>query len=215
MQELYQEVLQALQKENKERAVTLCLDALDSRQVSVVELYEMILVPGLANVIEEYPETEELIWREHVRSGIIRTIIESAYPYILAEQKKTDKKKGKVIVMCPEYEDHELGARMVADYFRLAGYESTFIGARTPERTVLKAIEIVRPKYLSISVTNYFNLISVKRTIEHIKAAIDYDLIFIVGGRAFDKNPAAFQQVGAHMLMNDYTDIEKIEKEVF
>lgn len=132
------------------------MEALETEQTNVVDLYEMILTSALTSIIEV------------------------AYPYILAEREKNTTDKGKVIVMCPEFEDHELGARMVADYFLLEGFAAIFIGARTPVSTVIKAIELVKSKYLCISVTNYYNLISVKKTTDRIKNAIDYDLIFLL-----------------------------------
>lgn len=80
MEELYKNVLLALQNEDEEQAVALSINALKDKKVSVVDLYEMVLVPALNHVVEEYKKDDELIWREHVRSAIIRTIIESAYP---------------------------------------------------------------------------------------------------------------------------------------
>lgn len=214
METLYQDVLAALQREDKESAVTLCLNALKTDQISVVDLYEMILAPALGSVIEEYKYDQDLIWREHVRSGIIRTIIELCYPYIIEQKKKLERIKGKVVVMCPEYEDHELGAKMVSDFFKLVGFDSTFIGARTPEQTILKAIDLIQPDYLCISVTNYYNLISVKRTIQTIKKHVDYDLKFILGGRAFDKNPHAFENTDADFLVNSYEEVRALSEEV-
>lgn len=207
MEELYNTVLTALQVENKEVAVKASINALKDEKLKVAELYEHILVPALNNIINEYSDDSELIWREHVRSGIIRTIIESAYPYILEERKKVEVDKGRVIVMCPEYEDHELGAKMVSDFFKLAGYDSTFIGARTPFKTIMQAIQVIRPKYVTFSVTNYYNLISVKKTIQNIKDKINYPLIFIVGGSAFKSNPSVFIEVGADLLLNSFSDI--------
>lgn len=207
MEELYNTVLTALQVENKEVAVKASINALKDEKLKVAELYEHILVPALNNIINEYSDDSELIWREHVRSGIIRTIIESAYPYILEERKHVEVDKGRVIVMCPEYEDHELGAKMVSDFFKLAGYDSTFIGARTPFKTIMQAIQVIRPKYVTFSVTNYYNLISVKKTIQNIKDKINYPLIFIVGGSAFKSNPSVFIEVGADLLLNSFSDI--------
>ncbi|MGP6145815.1 cobalamin B12-binding domain-containing protein [Jeotgalibaca sp. A122] len=214
MEKLYKEVLTALQAENKEQAVMISINALQAGEVTIPELYEVILAPALVSVIDEYPKDEELIWREHVRSGIIRTIIESAYPFILDQRKKVRRRKGNVVVMCPEFEDHELGAKMVADFFKLEGYEPTFIGARTPEKTIFKAIEIVKPDYITISVTNYYNLVSVKKMIENIKAQFGNDFIFIVGGNAFKSNPEAYKMVGADMLINSYDDIKNLDKAV-
>lgn len=213
MEELYKRVLLALQKEDKEQAVSLSINALKEKKVSVIDLYERVLVPALNHVIEEYKKDEELIWREHVRSAIIRTIIESAYPYILEEKKKVGINKGKVIVMCPEYEDHELGAKMVSDFFKLEGYESTFVGARTPENTIVQAIKVVKPDFVCMSVTNYYNLVSVKKTIESIREKVQDDFTFVVGGRAFDGNPEAYKVAGADVLLKSYEDIKNLYKE--
>lgn len=213
MEDLYQQILIALQAENKEAAVKLAINALIENKVSVAELYEMILVPALNNIIKEYKENDELIWREHVRSGIIRTIIESAYPFVLAEYKQQEVVKGKVIVICPANEDHELGARMVADFFKLAGFDSTFIGARTPPATVHKAVEVIQPDYICISVTNYYNLIKVKEMIQAIKAQANNKIKFIVGGRAFSATPSAFETVAADYLTLNFNDIKQLDAE--
>ncbi len=210
MNELYKEVLIALQTENKERAFTLCMDALKNDQISAVDLYENILSPGLASVVDEYPDVEDLIWREHVRSGIIRTIIESAYPYILDQQKEATGEK--VLVVCPEFEEHELGARMVSDFFRLEGFDTTFVGARTPVNTILKAIEMVQSDYLVMSVTNFYNFVSVKKTIEEIKEKSAHKLTFIVGGRAIKANPTAVDFVGADFSLDGYEDIQQLRE---
>lgn len=210
MNEFYKEVLTALQAEDKERTVLLTMNALKENKLSVVDLYEKILAPGLASVIDEYPILEDLIWREHVRSGIIRTIIESAYPYILEQRKEPNGQK--VIVLCPEHEEHELGARMVADFFRLEGFNATFVGARTPASTIHKAIEIVEPDYLVISVTNFYNFVSVKKTIEDIRKKSAHDLTIVVGGRAISANPEAVEFVGADFELNGYEAIKELRE---
>lgn len=215
MNDLFEKLIVFLQNEDKENALNLCITALKDKSISVVDLYQSILRPALNNIVEEYEEDEELIWREHVRSGIIRSIVESAYPYVLKERNSNEnKKKGNVIVMCPEFEDHELGARMVSDFFTIAGYNTTFIGAKTPQKTILKAIEIVAPKYLCISVTNYYNLVSVKKTIESIKESVDYKITFLLGGNAFISNPSAYKEVGGDLLLNNFHDIENLDRGV-
>ena len=56
MHELYKQVLQALQMEDKEQAVKLSMDALENKHVTVMELYESILSPALASIINEYED---------------------------------------------------------------------------------------------------------------------------------------------------------------
>lgn len=215
MQELYDKLLLSLQEENKEKALNICLTALEEKKIYVVELYENLLTSALNSIIDEFPHDEDLIWREHVRSGIIRSIVEAAYPYVLEERDALGgKDKGNVIVMCPAYEDHDLGARMIADFFTIAGYKSTFIGAKTPINTILKAVEMVSPQYLCISVTNYYNLISTKKTVESIKSSRDEDITILVGGSAFKSNPHAVEEVGGDYLFKSFKDILDFSKGV-
>lgn len=210
MEDLYNDMLTALMKEDKEAATKIAVDALENQHVGIVDLYEHVLTPALAHVIEEYPADDDLIWREHVRSGIIRTIIELAYPYVMEQRKDVEGPREKVIVMCPEYEDHELGAKMASDFFKLEGFDSLFVGARTPLETVLKAIEIVQPRYLVISVTNFLNMVSVKRTIERIKEANGQDLMIVIGGRAIQANPKVVTDLGADLHLKGYDDIKTL-----
>lgn len=208
MEDLYEEVLGHLKREDKEKALILCLESLEKNHITVIELYESILAPALNSIIEDFKDDEDLIWKEHVRSGIIRTIIESAYPFVLKERDKRDKINGeKVIVMCPRFEDHELGARMVSDFFVIAGYDSVFIGANTPEKTIIKAVEEIKPKYISMSVTNYYNLISTKKTIDIMKENFKYGIKFLVGGQAFASNPEVYKEVGGDLLLKSFDDI--------
>lgn len=215
MDKLYKQLLEYLQREDKQGALNLCIDALKKKEIDVVSLYESMLGPALNNIIYEHQDDENnLIWKEHVRSAIIRTIIENAYPFVLKERARKARVNGQdVIVMCPRFEDHDLGARMVSDFYTIAGFNSTFIGANTPERTILKAIESIRPKYVSISVSNYYNLVAVKKTINQINQTFDYKIKFIVGGNAFKSNSDTFADLGGDLLLKSYADILELSKE--
>lgn len=213
MENLYKELLVYLKLEDKEKALKVSIDALDKGVVNVVQLYKNILSPALNSIVDEYEEDDTLIWKEHVRSGIIRTIIENVYPYVIKEREKRGKGNlGKVIVMCPRFEDHEIGARMATDFFTIAGYDAIFIGGNTPEQTMLKAVEDIKPKYISMSVTNYYNLIAARKTIEVIKEKFDYGVKFILGGYAFVSQPEYYKDIGGDMLLKDFEDILELER---
>lgn len=208
MEELYKKFLEHLRNEDKDQALMLCINSLEDKKIGLIELYENILTPGINSIVEDFSDDDDLIWKEHVRSGIIRTIIESVYPFVLKERdERATIKNERVIVMCPRFEDHELGARMVSDFFTIAGYDSLFIGSNTPEKTVLKAVEEIKPKYISISVTNYYNLIASKKTIDVIKENFKYGITFLVGGQAFKSNPNAYKEIGGDLLLKSFNDI--------
>ncbi len=211
---MYDELLAALKNEDRALAMEICFNALDKKQISVMDLYQNVLSPALNSIIHEYNGDEDnLIWKEHVRSGIIRGIIEASYPYVIKERKALGNEKNQnVIVMCPRFEEHEIGARMVSDFYTIAGYKTTFIGANTPERTILKAIEVIKPDIISISVTNYYNLVALKNTINTIKDKIQYQIRFVVGGYAFNNNPNAYREVGADIHLKNFSDVLDLDK---
>jgi methanogenic corrinoid protein MtbC1 len=207
MNELYEQFIEYVSKEQKEEAVLYFLNLLHEGH-DLIELYEHLLIRSMYE-IDTLQDGEKLsIWGEHVRSGIIRTIIEVSYPYLLKIKKETTKEK--VIVLCPEQEFHELGARIVADYFTISGFDVTFIGANTPKSEFVMAINEINPDYIAISVTNYYNLVHTKRTIETIKREALVQPRIIVGGQVFEKNRDLVDEVGADLFINTLESISTL-----
>ncbi|WP_461206818.1 cobalamin B12-binding domain-containing protein [Clostridium sp. DL1XJH146] len=209
---IYDEFKEYLDNENKEKSVQFILDNVKNKEITIVDLYKNILTPSLNNLVCSIEDKEVCIWKEHVRTSIVRTILECCYPYIIQEKDKNEVNKdaGTVIVLCPTDEYHEIGARMVSDYFTLCGYDSIFVGSNTPKNEFLSAINVYKPKFIAISVTNYYNLISAKRTIEAIRAIENYGLQILVGGHAFENNQDAWKKIGADMLIKDFEDIKNL-----
>src|SRR5690554_6008267 len=117
-----------IESENREKSLSYINEILTNRKLSVIEVYEQILTPSL-NSMESTGNEESDIWKEHIRTSIIRTIIENVYPHVIRERdEKYGVKSGKKIaVICPTDEYHELGARMITDYFTMLGYESIYV----------------------------------------------------------------------------------------
>lgn len=215
----YPEFVDALAQADKERCVHLALSLLGSEVVDVETLYTDFLTQAINDLSCSTADGEELcIWKEHARSAIVRTIIECAYTFVLRERQgvsvSTDGPSGDhhpVIVMCPEGELHELGARMVADYFTIAGYDTTFVGSSTPREDFLGAVAELKPVYVAVSVTNYFNLIEAKKAIALIRETSPGTKV-LVGGNAFRRNPEAAASVGADLLIHTSDDIRALSR---
>ena len=205
--ELFIEYLEA---EDKDKCLDFALRRLSEGEFDIRELYEKIMAPAL-NQIKICPaENVNWIWKEHVKTSIVRTIIECCYPYIMKEKKAIKSLGIKVLVFCPENELHEIGARMITDFFILNGYNAIFVGANTPTEQIKAAVIYEKPRYVAISVSNYYNMISLKRAIEQIKATANNTVSILVGGIAFrgERNLAA--QIGADAYLESYMDIRKL-----
>lgn len=215
--ELYSQFIDLLQKEDKNRAVSMILDKLESGELDILTLYSDILTPA-QNELVCWQDDFLCIWREHVRTSIVRTIIECCYPYVVKETKKYSVANGeKVIIGCPSEEYHEIGARMVADYFTLLGFHVTFVGANTPQSEIMNAIVHVKPKIVGISVTNFYNLVAAGKIVSslaQIRKEKDLDFKIVVGGNAFRLNPRAHEEMGADTVLQTFGDLKRYAGEV-
>ncbi len=204
---MHQRIAVLIDQGDREGCVNASLGWLTSGAGDIVSLYEEILAPYLNSMGSE-AVTPESIWREHLRSSIVRTVVESCYPMVIKEKElRKPSPKGKALVLCPDDELHELGARMVSDLLVLCGFDSVYIGANTPKAVVISAVRDIKPTMVAVSVTNFYNLSVAAETIRLIKEAADGAIKVIVGGRAFKRNPAASKFVGADAQLDTYEDM--------
>jgi methanogenic corrinoid protein MtbC1 len=214
----YKEFLTYLDRQDKEHCVSFVLDKLSKNKIDIVTLYEEILTPSLREQFCRVSGTEICIWEEHVRTSIVRTVIECCYPYLIGERDRlySPGKKGQVIVTCPSEEYHEIGARMVADFFSLCGYDVTFVGANTPREEVFSALAFIKPVFVAISVTNYYNLVAARKMVNRLKeirTETDGEFKIIVGGVAFQDNTSSAGEMGADRLLITFADIKALSEE--
>ena len=208
--EQYDKFLDLLNAEDKEGAVRCALGLLESGDVDVATLYEGILAPALKNMACQLNEKQWCIWKEHMRTAIVRTIIECCHPYVMKERRAdpAPQPNGRVVLVCPTEEYHEIGIRMVADMFTIAGYDVALIGANTPFPDIVSAVEYFKPKILGISATSSYALFAAERAIKKVRERFpDKSLMIIVGGTAFESNPDAWKGIGADAYLSSFRDI--------
>jgi len=215
MHPFYEVFVSSLIEADKEACVSSVLDQMDNNRLDIPTLYMEILAPALNHHFCQSEQELLCIWEEHIRSSIIRTIIECCYPYVIRErdQKLGGARKGRVVVVCPTQELHELGARMVADFFTLAGFDTAFVGANTPQDEIIEGIGRYQPDYVCISVTASFNLVAARRTMQHIldvRSRWGSDFKVVVGGHAFYRNPELARELGADLHVTSLEQIHQL-----
>ena len=182
---LFEEFNHAFQALNQERCIQLTYDALSNESIRVEDLYENVLRKSLSVLTDKETDPTHKIWKEHIQSSIVRTIIEMAYPFVLKQRKVNLNKKAAIV--CPDGEQHELGARMVSDYLRIMGYETYFVGRDTPRLEFLDMIKVLDLDVVAISVTNYYNLSKALQTVVDVKEHFP-EVTLVPGGRGLDVN---------------------------
>ncbi len=93
---------------------------------------------------------------------------------------------------------HEIGARMVADFFELEGWDTYYLGANTPTESIIRTLDKETPHLLGISATLTSHVSMVETLIKEIrKTEIGKRIKILVGGRPFNANPTLWQAVNA------------------
>lgn len=131
---------------------------------------------------------------EHVASAIVGRITAALYPRFA----NVDVSRGKVVVTAGPNEFHEVGARMLADFMEMEGWDITYLGANTPKEELLAILKQHKPFMVALSVATLFNLEHAQQTIEMIKADPETrNMKIMVGGLAFNSMPLLWLDVGA------------------
>lgn len=207
----YREFSSILASEDKEAALNYAINLLKRQELGIVDLYTKILGPALNQMTCDDEDQRLCIWREHVHTAIIRTIVESCYPFVIAEKNKLNSaERGTAAVLCPPEENHELGARMVADFLTICGFQTIFVGSNTPYADFLNGVELIGPKLIAISVTNYYHIVVTKKIVAELRAKMGDRVKIVIGGNAFDSNPEHIQAVGADYYVRSFEDLQKI-----
>ncbi len=138
--------------------------------------------------------------QEHYCTAATQLIMSQLYPYIFA----TEKIGRRLIATCVGGELHEIGVRMVADFFELAGWDTYYLGANTPAFTILEALAEHHPDVLGISVTMTFHISLVKDLIARVREAGNGSPPkILVGGYPFNLHPDLWQKIGADGFASD------------
>lgn len=208
----FNQFIELLKKEQKDQAVLFAMSLLEENKMTVEELYQELLAPALSNFICDVDDQDVCIWKEHFRTAIIRTILESSYLYIVKRIKDVKQNGKKVFVLTPSFEYHEIGAIIVTHYMLLEGFDASYIGANMPKEEILTAIRAFHPDFIAMSVTNPYNIVITKQITDEIKRFFP-EVKIILGGLAF-KHHIATEGFKYDYLLQTLDDIKKLGKEV-
>jgi methanogenic corrinoid protein MtbC1 len=178
---VYYHYLNALLEGNKAECVKIIADLLE-RNESVKDIYTKIFQKSMYRIGYLWEHNRTSVANEHRATKITESLLNLVYPKIL----ETEKNSKKVIITCIDKEFHELGPKIVSDYFELMGWNSIFLGANTPQDDILNLIKEEKPDLVGISNSFYINVARLLKMIEKIKAEFPEQEV-IIGGQALDE----------------------------
>lgn len=204
--QLAQEYLRLLLAAKRKQASDLILQAVKDG-MDIKDVYLRVFQPVLYEVGNLWQRNEVSVAQEHYCTAATQFTMSLLYPYIF-----TGKHTGHCFVgCCVGGELHEIGMRMVTDFFEMAGWDTYYMGASTPDEDIIRTIVEQNASVVGISVTMTFNLHLVGRLILRIRSHMACrNVKILVGGYPFLVNKHLWQGIGAHAFASSAQEAVEI-----
>jgi MerR family transcriptional regulator, light-induced transcriptional regulator len=188
---LAREYLAALLRGERHSASALIFAAVDGG-TSIKDIYLLVFQRVQHEVGRLWHSNEIGVAQEHYCTACTQLIMSQLYPRVFS----TERNGRRLVSTCVGGDLHEIGARMVSDFFEMEGWDTFFLGANTPISGTLQQVTERKPHVLAISATMSFNVKRVEDLIAATRAAGSPPRI-LVGGAAFNSLPGLWKDVGA------------------
>jgi methylmalonyl-CoA mutase cobalamin-binding domain/chain len=197
--ELARDYLRYLLAAKRKEAAEVVVNAVKNG-VSVKDVYLRVFQPVLYEVGDLWQRNLVSVAQEHYCTAATQFTMSLLYPYIFSGKQAGHRFVG----CCVGGELHEIGMRMVTDFFEMEGWDTYYMGANTPDEDVIRTIIDQKACVVGISVTMTFHLHLVGRLILRIRSRPECrDVKIMVGGYPFLANHQLWRGVGAHAFAAD------------
>jgi len=190
---LAHQYLEALRRGERHLACRLILDAANDG-TAVKDIYLHVFQPTQHEIGRLWQTNRISVGMEHYCTATTQWIMSQLYPRIFALKKK----EATLVATCVAGDLHELGVRMVADFFEMDGWNTYYLGANTPNNDVVITLIERRADMLAISASLSCHLAAVGELIravrEHPRCA---GIPILVGGHPFNQSPDLWRELGA------------------
>jgi len=164
--------------------------------VPVKEIYLDIFQNSQYEIGRLWLDNQISVATEHFCTAATQSIMAQLYPYIFT----TERFGRRLVAACVGGELHELGIRMVSDFFEMDGWDTYYLGANSPATSIMKAIDEYQADLVALSVSMPFHRSLLRETIKKLRESTSGKQVKImIGGHAlnnFRDNWAAFNADG-------------------
>ena len=185
--------LDLLLARERARACRAILDAVDAG-TPIRDIYLEVFQPSLYEIGRLWQTNRISVAEEHYCTAATQLVIAQLYPRIF----DAPRIGRRMIATCVAGELHELGVRMVADFFEMEGWDACYLGASTPADALVSAVVEWKPHLVAVSATLSTHIEEVAHVIARLRAEPGAaEVPILVGGNPFNTTPELWRRVGA------------------
>lgn len=190
---LAENYLEAMLACERNRAGDLVMEAVE-RGTSIRDIYLHVFQPVQYEIGWLWQTGLISVGHEHYCTNSTQLIMSMLYPKLFS-----GKRSGKrMLAACVQGELHELGLRMLTDFFEMDGWDTQFLGANTPVEGVVRILEEWRADMLAVGVTMHYHLDEAQKLIGAVRGSPrGRDTLVLVGGYTCLVVDNLWQKLGA------------------
>lgn len=161
---------------------------------SVRDIYLHVFQPVQREIGRLWLMNRISVAQEHYATSVTQVVMAQLYGRMFTGE-ASDRS---LVAACVGNELHELGMRMVADFFEMDHWDTRYLGANMPNTSIVQTVRESRADVLALSATMLFHVEEIAKIIEMLRADdATARTKVLVGGYPFNLAPDLWHRVGA------------------
>lgn len=182
--------LRAVLANDSAGALRLVDDGLEAG-LSAAQLELGLIVPAQQEIGRLWQENQITVAQEHLATSIAVLAVSRLYPVL----PRSAPHGHSALVACVEGEQHDLGARIGADFLEMAGFEVRFLGANVSTPKLVEALQKQPVSLLGLSASLRFHLKGLRAAVAAARTVAPL-LPIVVGGQLLESTPGLAEELG-------------------
>jgi MerR family transcriptional regulator, light-induced transcriptional regulator len=205
--QLYRE---AALRGDRSEALRIIVEAGPAAGLSVSELYLGVIQATQYEIGKMWEDGDVTVSQEHVSTGISQLAIARLYSMM----PRNETAGHRVVITCVPGETHDMGPRVLADFFEMAGFDVRYLGADVPVDEIVDAVRRWSPSLVALSATMSYNLPAFRDTVNALRKTFGEDVLIAAGGQAFELTPELLDELDIEVRARDARQLVESSREV-
>lgn len=178
--------------------------------LSISQLYLGVVQATQYEIGKLWVDGKVTVAEEHLATGISQLAI--AHLYSMMPRKSPSGYR--VLITCVPGETHDMGPRILADFFEMSGFDVRYLGADVPVEQIVDSVARWSPDLIALSATMSYNLPAFRDTVEALRTTFDSDLLIAAGGQAFVLTPELLDELDIEIRASDAKQLVELSREL-
>jgi MerR family transcriptional regulator, light-induced transcriptional regulator len=177
--------------------------------LSISQLYLGVIQTAQYRIGQLWEDGEITVSQEHLATGVSQLAIAQLYTMM----SRGVERGPRVLLTCVPGENHDMGPRILADFFEMAGFDVRFLGADVPVDDILDAVERFSADIVALSTTMSYNIPAFRETVDALRSRFGEDLLIAAGGQALQLSPELITELKIPLHASDARELVQRSRE--